>query len=75
MLTSDSIDAEQALELRLITTILPSDDFVLECIKQAKKISSMNRSTIESTKLLSTLYKKELDSYFEVEESLMAYFY
>ena len=75
MLTSDSIDAEQALELGLITAILPSDDFVLECIKQAKKISSMNRSTIESTKLLSTLYKKELDSYFEAEKSLVAYFF
>lgn len=75
MLTADSIDAEQALELGLINGILSSDDFVSESIKQAKKVSSMSISTIESTKLLSTLYKKELDSYFEAEESLVAYFF
>jgi len=75
MLTADSIDAEQALELGLINGILPSDDFVSECINVAKKVSSLNISTIESTKLLSTLYMKDLDAYFEAEKSLVAYFF
>ena len=73
MLTADYISAEQALELGLINGILSPDDFVPECIKLAKKISSISMSTIISTKVLSTSYKKELESYFETEESLVSY--
>lgn len=70
MLTTDYIDAEQAMELGLINGILPSENFVYECIKLAKKVSAINMSTIKSTKLLSTLYNKELESYFDAEQSL-----
>lgn len=73
MLTSDYIDAEQAMELGLINGIIPPEDFVSECIKLAEKVSDLSLSTIESTKLLSTPYKEELDSYFEAEESLVFY--
>ena len=73
MLTADSIDAEQALELGLINAILPSEDFVSECIEQAKKIGDTSLTTIKSTKLLSTPYKEELESYFKVEETLVDY--
>lgn len=73
MLTADSIDAEQALELGLINAILPAEDFVSECIKRAKSISGINLSTLESTKLLSTPYRKELEGHFKTEESLVGY--
>ena len=73
MLTTDSIEAEQALELGLINAILPSEDFVSECIKQAKKIGNTRLSTIQSTKLLSSRYQGELESYFKVEETLVDY--
>jgi enoyl-CoA hydratase/carnithine racemase len=73
MLTTDSIEAEQALELGLINAIISPEDFVSECLKLAKKVSVLSLSTIASTKLLSTPYKEELDSYFKAEESLVAY--
>jgi len=73
MLTTDYIDAEQAMKLGLINGIIPPEDFVSECIKLAKKVSSISLATIESTKLLSTHFKEELDSYFKAEESLVSY--
>lgn len=73
MLTTDYIDAEQAVELGLINGIFPPEDFVSECIKLAKKVSSLSLATIGSTKLLSTPFKEELDSYFEAEENLTVY--
>jgi len=72
MLTTDYIDAEQAMDLGLINGIFAPDDFVSECIKLAKKVSSVSMPTIVSTKLLSTHFKKELDSYIDTEESLLS---
>lgn len=73
MLTTDYIDAEQAMELGLINRIIPSEDFVSECIKLAQKVSDISLSTLQSTKLLSMPFMGDLNAYFEAEESLLTY--
>jgi len=71
MLTADYIDAKQAHELGLINRILPAVDFESQCIELAKEVSRVSMETLTSTKLLLTSYKKELDNYFEAEETLI----
>jgi len=72
MLTVDSINAEQALNLGLINRILQTKDFESRCIQMAKEVSSLSMGTLSSTKLLSTSYKKELNEYFDTEETLIS---
>jgi len=73
MLTTDYIDAEQAMELGLINGIISSEDFVSECVKLAQKVSGISLSTLQFTKFLSMPFQEELDDYFEAEESLIVY--
>jgi len=71
LLTADYIDAEQALELGLISRIIPTPDFESQCVALAKDAGKLSMSTIKSTKLLSGSYERELDNYFETELAIM----
>lgn len=71
LLTVDYIDAEQALELGLINQIIPAHDFESRCVALGKEASKLSVSTIKSTKLLSSLYMRELDNYLEAELTLL----
>ena len=72
MLTSDYINAEQAMELGLINGIVSPEDFVAECMKLLRSIGNLSMTTITSARLFSRPLKNDLESYFEAEEKILS---
>lgn len=67
LLATDVIDAKTALDLGLVTRILPNEDFESRAIKAAKELASLSPVTVSLTKQLSFLDKQALQEYFQIE--------
>ncbi len=63
------ISAEEALDMGLVTDILPSDDFGVRCIEEIQKRSQLDLSVIRKTKRLINYNKNALIEYLETESS------
>jgi enoyl-CoA hydratase/carnithine racemase len=68
---SEKITAAQALDLGLVTAVLPAQDFENHCIKQLEKICHLDTRVIHATKLLANFSRIELRHYFDVESALL----
>ena len=71
LLNTDIITANEAKTLGLINRVISSENFVSECILNAKKMCSTNMTTIKSTKCLTYRFQNELDNYFRMEAQMM----
>jgi enoyl-CoA hydratase/carnithine racemase len=67
---AEKIPAEQALELGLITAILPRKDFETHCIEETQKLCAVNPRVVSMTKPLLYHFKIELQEYFATEANL-----
>lgn len=67
----DRIDAQEALELGLVSKILPKEDFKESLIIEARKYTKLNYCTIRDTKRLTNYSRQTLNKYFEFEASLL----
>lgn len=67
----DRIEAGEAVELGLISKLLPKEDFKENLIKEAKKYTKHSYCTIRDTKRLTNFNRQALKSYFELEASLL----
>ncbi|MDY0091342.1 MAG: enoyl-CoA hydratase/isomerase family protein [Candidatus Vecturithrix sp.] len=70
LLEGGEIPAEQALELGLITAILPRKDFETHCIEETQKLCAVNPRVVSMTKPLLYHFKIELQEYFATEANL-----
>lgn len=61
------ICAEEALDLGLITAILPKEDFELHCVEEARKLADVDQNVLKTTKHLFHYYRKALQEYFTKE--------
>lgn len=71
LLNTDTITAKEAKELGLVTRIISTENFVSECILEAKKMSQINSIVIQSTKCLTYRFQGELENYFNAEVQMM----
>lgn len=71
LLTGGIIYTKESQELGLVNRILPEDNFEELCIRESKKICSLNQQLIKTTKNLSNNFKTELDRFFEKESNFM----
>jgi len=71
LLNTDIITANEAKSLGLVNRVISSDNFAAECILNAKKMCSINMTTIQSTKCLTYRFQNELDNYFRMETQMM----
>ena len=67
----ERLTAQEALDLGLITTILPAKDFEDHCLKEIEKICHLDTRVIHATKLLANISRIELRNYFDVESALL----
>jgi len=67
----DKIEAKEALELGLITKILPHDNFRKNIVAEVKKYTQLNYCTIRDTKRLTNFNRQQLGAYFEQEAGLL----
>lgn len=71
LLKGEKITAQKALELGLISKILPKEDFEQHCLKEIEKICHLDTRVIHSTKLLANFSRVELRKYFDLEAALL----
>jgi 2-(1,2-epoxy-1,2-dihydrophenyl)acetyl-CoA isomerase len=71
LLNTDSVTAEEAKTLGLVNRVMSEENFEAECILAVKQISSINSTTLRSTKCLTYRFQSELDYYFRMEEEMM----
>ena len=69
MFRGKEISAKEALELGLINSIFPKDDFENSCIAEAKNYCNLNTYALKLTKKLSTYFRDELEKYFNLESA------
>ena len=62
-----TICAEEALDLGLITAILPKEDFELHCVEETRKLADVELSVLKTTKHLFHYYRNALQEYFDKE--------
>ncbi|UCH94500.1 MAG: enoyl-CoA hydratase/isomerase family protein [Candidatus Aminicenantes bacterium] len=67
----EKITAKEALDLGLVTTILPAADFENHCLAEIEKLCHLDTRVIHSTKLLANFSRIELRNYFDVESALL----
>ncbi len=68
LLATDVIDAKTALDLGLVTRVLPNEGFESSAIQVAKELTNLSAVTISLTKKLSFLDHQSLQDYFELEK-------
>jgi enoyl-CoA hydratase/carnithine racemase len=68
---SDEIKAEAALRLGLVNRILPSENFIRNCINLTNKFFDAPSSTLMATKRLINFNNSVVEEYFEYESSLL----
>jgi len=68
---TDRIDAETALNLGLVSKLLPEDHFREHLIDQAKRYTRLDYCTIRDTKRLTNFSRKDLERYFDFEATLL----
>ena len=66
-----TIRAEEALDLGLITAILPKEDFELHCVEEARKLSDVDLNVLKTTKHLFHYYRNALREYFAKEADIV----
>lgn len=71
LLNTDSVTAEEAKTLGLVNRVMSEENFESECIEAAEQISSINSTTLRSTKCLTYQFQNELDHYFRMETQMM----
>jgi len=71
LLNTDIITANEAKSLGLVNRVMNPENFAKECILNAKKMCSINMTTIQSTKCLTYRFQNELDNYFRMETQMM----
>ncbi|RKZ70260.1 MAG: hypothetical protein DRR06_07965 [Gammaproteobacteria bacterium] len=69
LLATDVIDAKTALDLGLVTRIIPNEDFESSSIQAAKELACLSPVTVSLSKLLSFRDKQSLQDYFEFERN------
>ena len=67
----EKISAREALDLGLITAVLPKADFENHCIREIKKLCQLDLRLINTTKLLVNFPRAELRDYFDIESALL----
>ncbi len=68
---SERITAGEALDLGLVSAVLPAQDFENHCIKELENICYLDTRVIHATKLLANFSRIELRHYFDVESALL----
>ncbi len=68
---TDRIDAQKALELGMVSKLLPKENFKENLITEARKYTKLNYCTIRDTKRLTNFNRQLLNEYFELEASLL----
>lgn len=67
----EKITAQEALDMGLLTTILPAEDFEKHCIKEIEKLCHLDTRVIHATKLLANISLMDLRRYFDIESALL----
>jgi len=67
----EKISAQEALDLGLVTKILPSEKFEEHCLREIEQICHLDTRVIHSTKLLANISRLELRNYFDIESALL----
>jgi len=67
----DRIDAQEALELGLVSKLLPKENFRENLINEARKYTKLSYCTIRDTKRLTNFNRHALNDYFDFEASLL----
>jgi len=67
----EKMTAQEALELGLVNTILPAEDFENHCLQEIEKICHLDTRVIHSTKLLTNISRSDLRHYFDIESALL----
>ena len=67
----EKLTAKEALDLGLISAILPTEDFENHCLKEVEKICHLDTRVIHATKLLANFSRVELRNYFDIESALL----
>jgi enoyl-CoA hydratase/carnithine racemase len=67
----EKITAQEALDMGLLTTILPAQDFEKHCLKEIEKLCHLDTRVIHATKLLANISHIDLRHYFDIESALL----
>lgn len=67
----EKITAQEALELGLVTAILPAGDFEKHCLEEIEKVCHLDTRVIHATKLLANISLMDLRRYFDIESALL----
>lgn len=68
---SDHINADRALELGLVSKLLPEDTFRESLLEEVRKFTHLPYCTLRDTKRLTNYNRKDLNNYFEFEANLL----
>lgn len=71
LISSDKIDAAEALDLGLLSKVFSHANFEKQCIEEAKRISLNSQNVIKSTKELLYNFDKELEDYINNDSRYM----
>ncbi len=68
---SDRLHAKEALQLGLVNKLLPDENFRENLIDEVRHFTRLKYCTLRDTKRLTNFNRKDLDSYFDFEASLL----
>jgi len=68
---SEGINATKALELGLVSKLIPDVNFRQNLLAEVKHFTRLNYCTIRDTKRLTNFNRKDLDHYFEFEANML----
>lgn len=68
---TERIDAKTALELGLVSKLLPDENFRENIMAEVRPFTRLNYCTLRDTKRLTNFKRKDLESYFEFEANLL----
>jgi len=71
LLNTDTIIAKEAKALGLVNRVMPSENFISDCVIAAKQMCRTSITTIQSTKCLTYRFQNDLDNYFRMEAQMM----
>jgi enoyl-CoA hydratase/carnithine racemase len=67
----EGVTAQEALELGLVTKVLPAEDFENHCLEEIEKLCHLDTRVIHATKLLANFSRTALRNYFDIESALL----
>jgi 2-(1,2-epoxy-1,2-dihydrophenyl)acetyl-CoA isomerase len=71
LLKGETLSAQQASELGLVTDVFPNQDYEKRCLQEIHKLCHLDQRVILTTKLLLNFSRAELHDYFDTESALL----